>query len=480
MTAFITQTLGSYIAEEALARVPGDVVDKAKLCLLDSLGCLFGGHQLPMAGILEALRADSQAVPSSGGPISGRAEPPTAAFARATLINALDFDDVYEKGHPGATVIAAALTVAEYTRCSGTEFLEAVIIGYEVSCRVGISLSHVRPRKAVHGHGTWQIFGAAAAAAKLMRLDARRVAHAIAIAAANAPLASVMKTVYGDTPSMAKNNFGMAAQMGVIAARLAAAGYEGPLDVFEGETGFWRMAGADECRFNRLTNGLGAAYEILRVGFKPFSCCRLIQSSVQASREVVRMARIDPADGAHRKLIVTAPPIVCEPPFSEARPRHMWAAQFSAPHAIAMAVFGVEPGPDWFVDDWLNDEIAGRFQDSIELRPDFIRGSPNGSHAASACLQLRDGQSFERHVDIAEGDARNPMRNQLSRASSYGWQAVSPETVVLPKSLITCTPWRERNRSGRSSASWPANIRALRHAAARPSFNVSFDKTQEE
>ncbi|MBB4187295.1 2-methylcitrate dehydratase PrpD [Sinorhizobium terangae] len=400
MTAFITQTLGSYIAEEALARAPSDVVAKAKLCLLDSLGCLFGGHQLPIAGMLGALRADSQRVPS----------PAMAAFARATLINALDFDDIYEKGHPGATVIAAALSVAEYKLCAGTEFLEAVIIGYEVSCRVGISLTHVRPRKAIHGHGTWQIFGAAAAAAKLMGLDAMRAAHAIAIAAANAPVASVMKTVYGDTPSMAKNNFGMAAQMGVNAARLAAVGYEGPLDVFEGETGFWRMAGADECRFDRLTNGLGAAYEILRVGFKPFSCCRLIQSSVQACSDVVRMAGIDPADAKHARLIVTVPPIVCAPPFSEARPRHMWAAQFSAPHAIAMAVFGVEPGPDWFVDDWLNDEIAGRFQDSIELRPHPNHGLPHGTHAASACLQLRNGQSFERHVDIAEGDASNPMR----------------------------------------------------------------------
>lgn len=410
MTTFITQTLGRYIAEEVLARVPADVVDKAKLCLLDSLGCLLGAHRLPIAGMLEGLWANSQAAASRGGPVSGCADPATAAFARATLINALDFDDIYEKGHPGATVIAAAFSVAEHTSSSGAEILEAVIAGYEVSCRVAISLAHTQPRKTLHGHGTWQIFGAAAAAAKLMRLNARQAAHAIAIAAANAPVASVMKTVYGDRPSMAKNNFGMAAQMGVNAARLAAAGYQGPLDLFEGETGFWRMAGADECRFDRLTSGLGVAYEILRVGFKPFSCCRLIQSSVQACRDVVRMAGIAPADGEHAKLVVTAPPIVCEPPFSEARPQHMWAAQFSAPHAIAMAVFGVEPGPDWFAESWLNDEIAGRFQDNIELRPHSRRDIPHGAHAASARLQLQNGQNFERHVDIAEGEAANPMR----------------------------------------------------------------------
>ncbi|MEI2298742.1 MmgE/PrpD family protein [Ensifer sp. MJa1] len=303
MTAFITQTLGSYIAEEALARVPGDVIDKAKLCFLDSLSCLFGGLQLPLAGMLELLRMDSQVAPACVGSVNARRGSATAAFARATLINALDFDDIYEKGHPGATVVAAALSVAEHTRCSGRELLEAVITGYEVSCRVGLSLAHVQPRKAIHGHGTWQIFGAAAAAAKLMRLDAGQAAHAVAIAAANAPVASVMKTVYGDTPSMAKNNFGMAAQMGVLAARLAAAGYEGPLDVFEGETGFWRMAGADECRFDRLTKGLGGAYEILRVGFKPFS-------AVGSSKAVSKPAATSSAWPA---LI---PPTACTPSWS--------------------------------------------------------------------------------------------------------------------------------------------------------------------
>ncbi|WP_252836341.1 MmgE/PrpD family protein [Ciceribacter sp. RN22] len=407
---FITETLGSYIAGEALARIPGDVVGKAKLCILDSLGCLFGARQLPLAGTLEALRTSNPEEASSRRPVSGCADPATAAFIRATLINALDFDDIYEKGHPGATVIAAALATAEYTGGTGAEFLEAVVTGYEVSCRTGISLIHTQPRKTLHGHGTWQIFGAVAAAAKLMRLDARQAAHAIAIAAANAPVASVMKTVYGNTPSMAKNNFGMAALMGVNAARLAAAGYEGPLDAFEGETGFWRMAGVDECRFDSLTNGLGVSYEILRVGFKPFSCCRLIQSSVQACRDVVRRSGIDPADGRHARLIVTAPPIVCEPPFSQTRPRDMWAAQFSAPYAVAMAVFGVEPGPDWFAESWLNDEIVGRFQDSIELRPHPKDDAPRGTHAAGACLLLRNGRSFEKHVDIAEGEAANPMR----------------------------------------------------------------------
>lgn len=176
------------------------------------------------------------------------------------------------------------------------------------------------------------------------------------------------------------------------------------------------------------------------------------------------MAGIDPADGLHAKLVVTAPPIVCEPPFSKVRPRDMWAAQFSAPHAITMAVFGLEPGPDWFVDDWLHDEIAGRFQDSIELRPHTSHASHRGAHAASAWLQLRDGQSFERHVDVAEGEAVTPCRNRLE-GKFCDLRARSWETAVLAKRLITCTRWIRRDRSGRSFAYWSADTGIYRHDA---------------
>ncbi|AJD42406.1 MmgE/PrpD family 2-methylcitrate dehydratase protein [Rhizobium gallicum bv. gallicum R602sp] len=406
MPPSITQTIGEYIGEESFSRLPPEVIHKSKLCIMDSIGCLFGARNLPVSRMMDSFLTDNYAA----GPGVRLLDPGMSAFRKASLINALDFDDIYEKGHPGATVIAAALSMTAHRECSGADFLEAVVVGYEVSCRVGISLLHRTPRKTLHGHGTWQTFGATAAAAKLMRLDAGQAAQAIAIAAANAPVASVMKTVYGKAPSMAKNNFGAAAQTGVNAARLAAAGFEGPLDIFEGQTGFWRMAGADDCDFGRLTRSFGSIYEISKVGFKPFSCCRLIQNSVQACRDVFTMAGIDAAASERIKLGVTAPPIVCEPPFSTVRPKDMWAAQFSAPHAIAMAVLGVEPGPDWFAEDWLRHDIAGSLQDIIEFMPRSARDLFREPHAASACLHLHDGRVLEKYVPLADGEAANPMQ----------------------------------------------------------------------
>src|SRR5690606_7456170 len=113
----------------------------------------------------------------------------------------LDYDDIFWKGHPGATVNGAVLALAPITRASGEQIIEAIVAGYDVSCRVAMSLSHSTPRKTVHGHGTWQTFGAAAVAAKLLGLNQTEAAHALSIAAANAPVPSVMKTVYGRCPT---------------------------------------------------------------------------------------------------------------------------------------------------------------------------------------------------------------------------------------------------------------------------------------
>lgn len=402
--------LGNYIARENLGDLPPDVVETANYCLLDSLGCLLGGYSLPIAGMLDGFLSDVGAcgvVPIVGS--NSKTDPGTAAFVQACLINALDFDDIYRKGHPGATVVAAALSVAARLNSRGADVLEAMVVGYEVSGRVAMSLSHTHPRKMVHGHGTWQAFGAAAAASKLLKLDAPQSAHAIAIAAVNAPVASVMKTVYGTKPTMAKNNFGVAAQVGVNAAFLAKNGFEGPLDIFEGETGFWRMAGADACDFERLTAGLGRIYEIREVGFKPYSCCRILQSSIQASLKAFANAGVDPRGHSHEKLVITAPPIVCEPPFNNPAPANIWAAQFSAPYAVAMALLGVEPGPDWFSEGQIRNEEAARLMARIELQADKGRVSLHSHHIARAQLHLKDARVFEAEVKIALGEAANPL-----------------------------------------------------------------------
>jgi 2-methylcitrate dehydratase PrpD len=404
------ERFASYIALENLASLPADVITKAKLCFQDSIGCFLGAWATPAARIMAGFSAD---VSGSGAQQTAPWSKPdcgTAALVYATLINALDYDDIYKKGHPGATVMSAALALAERIDCSGPDLIEAVVVGYEVSGRVGMSLTQSTPRKTLHGHGTWQTMGAVATAAKLLRLDVRQTAHAIAIAAANAPVASVMKTVYGASPSMAKNNFGAAAQVGVNAAFLARHGFEGPLDIFEGGTGFWRMFGADGCDAGRLTEGFGHLYEIRDVGFKPYSCCRILQSSIEAAVELFRQAEIDPRSAAYQGILVSTPAIVCDAPFNNPRPHDMWSAQFSAPYTIALALLGAEPGAEWFTEQRLSDPELSALARKIELQPYAgANGAKPAHHAASAEIKLEDGRVLKVEIEVARGEAANPL-----------------------------------------------------------------------
>jgi len=405
MTAPATLPLADYLVNASFENLPSDVVEKAKFCLMDSVGCFFGGHQTPVASGLERLSADTE-----GRSTTARCPDPIwQAFHYATLANALDLDDIYWKGHPGATVIAAALAVADRSRSKGRDLIAAIVAGYEVGCRIGMSTVNDTPRKTVHGHGTWQIFGAAAASAKLLKLDHQQAAHALAIAAVNAPVASVMKTVYGTTPTMAKNNFATAAMGGVNAAFLARAGFEGPLDVFEGDTGFWRMAGAAGVDLSRLKIGPDIRYEIRHVGFKAFSCCRIIQSSVEAAVEAFVLGAVDGTGHDVREIEVFASEIVCRAPFNDPEPRDIWAAQFSAPFAIAMGVLGHAAGPEWFAPSRFLDQTVRALTAKIRLFPLSSTDRSSHHHAARVRLHLLDGRVLEATVEVAKGDAANPL-----------------------------------------------------------------------
>ena len=209
---FTIAVLADYIAAERFERLPKRVVTKAVHCIQDSVACLLGAYSTRLAGILTGFARER------GGPMEAhvlgsriRTSCTTAAFANALLINALDYDDI-DLGHMGATAISAAFASGEKTNAAGKDLIAATVVGYEVSARIGRALLPTSPRKKTHGWGTWQTFGTAAASTCLLKLEPDRAVHALAIAGANAPVPSVMKTVYGSCgPNMVKNNFGTAA-----------------------------------------------------------------------------------------------------------------------------------------------------------------------------------------------------------------------------------------------------------------------------
>ena len=292
-----TYRLAQYAVETTYADLPEAVVEHAKHAIRDSLACILGGSSMaaaqPIRDVILPMAADGLATVAG---TRRRVFPPLASHINAQLANVLDYDDTMADGypgHPGATVIPAALALAEQRGASGKEFLAAVVVGYDVYSRVARAGQPTPTRsRQVRGMATWQVFGAVATAVNILGLDPDAAARAFGLAALHAPVPFLGK-FYEERPIWAlKNNFGWATMGGLLAAQYAAEGLEANQRILEGQTGFWAMAGSDHCDFTHLTEALGQEFRILDTSFKSYPCCRFTHSALDAIDHLMRTGEI--------------------------------------------------------------------------------------------------------------------------------------------------------------------------------------------
>ena len=230
-----TQVFARFAHEASRRALPTDVLHHAQRAVVDWYASLYPGLAMPAVQVLEATMADDLDRGDARLALGRAATPRAAALINGTAAHAAEVDDSFRDAmyHPGAATVAAALAAAQATQASGADFLRAVVLGYEVSTRIGVVMG--RPHyRFWHNTGTMGSFGAAAAASSLLRLDEDAFAHALAIAATfTAGLQQAFRT-----EAMAKPlHAGRAAEAGVLAAQLASRGMRSSLDVLEGESG---------------------------------------------------------------------------------------------------------------------------------------------------------------------------------------------------------------------------------------------------
>ncbi len=225
--------IARFVADTPFEAIPPGALARARSCLVDTLGAALGGSRLRAGRIAVALvEAEAGAGVATVLTARRKAAISQAAFANAVLASALDVDDGHygAVGHPGAPVIPPALATAEARRRSGRELLGAVVVGYEIAIRAGEVLN-ARVGVRSYGSGTPGAYGAAAAVARLLGLDAGRTAHALGIARCHLPVSTVWDSVpYG---AMVKESIGWGAITGTVAALLAEQGFTGPETVLD-------------------------------------------------------------------------------------------------------------------------------------------------------------------------------------------------------------------------------------------------------
>ena len=273
----VTKRLAEWVCESDFSSVPDAVRGEAARTLLNWMGCAVGGSGHESVDI--TLRALGPFMGTPQASVLGRTE--RADVLHAALLNGLsshvfDFDDTHLKTiiHPAGPVASALVPLAEHRPVSGRDFLHALILGVEVECRIGNAVYPDHYDTGWHITGTAGVFGAAAAAGRLLGLDVQRMCWALAGAATQA---AGLREMFG---TMLKPFLiGRAAQNGLAAALLAAEGLTGSERALEAPRGFARVLSTKQ-DYAAICDGLGQSYEILLNTYKPYPCGVVIHPSL--------------------------------------------------------------------------------------------------------------------------------------------------------------------------------------------------------
>ncbi len=289
----ITRMVADWVAGLTPDAIPPSVAEAVRLLAMDTVGAALAGRDLAWTRAIRdwAMAAAPGPAPSGRARIWGERQAVLRA-ADAALVNgaaahAFELDDFHNaKLHPGAVVVPAALALGEALDASGEAVLTAIVAGYEVMIRTSLALGPAAARgRGWHLTAVCGTYGAAAAGAVLLGLDAERTAWALGLAGTQSGGLFAFTT---DGTNSKRLHPGRAAQSGIMAAEMAALGLSGPTVIFEAEDGGFLRAFIDGARPEKLTQRLGEHWHAAETNFKPYSCCGSLHAHVDAALELRR------------------------------------------------------------------------------------------------------------------------------------------------------------------------------------------------
>ena len=401
-----TRGMAAFVSGLRYERIPGEVIDRIKLLILDAFGSAIYGADLKWSRILMSTlsQLDSSTACGVWG-TSLRLSAPHTALVNGALVQSFELDDVHRVGviHVGAVTLPPLVAVAE-TRpgMSGRDFLTAAVAGYEIGPRVGMCMGQEHIGQGWHSGATVGVFSAASAAAAGLRLSKEQTVHALGIAGTQS--AGLMAAQYG---SMVKRmNAGRAAQSGLYSAFLAEAGFTGIRNVFESEYGgFCTTFSRSKDRFNleELTSGLGERFETMMISLKFYSCVASNHTTLDAIRAI--RARRPFSIEELEKVVVHASQITVDHVGWRYRPEGVTSAQLNLPFCVATLLLEGDVFVDQFSDDMLANPARMEIAEKVQVVPDpeiTARGS-KFRHLVRVEVYLKDKTVLEETVEFARG-----------------------------------------------------------------------------
>ncbi|GAB3462975.1 MmgE/PrpD family protein [Actinophytocola sediminis] len=343
----LSQHLARFADTARRTPLPEEVAASVRDRVLDVLGLCVAARELDTSTAALAYVRD-QGGAGQAHVIGERTRVPAAlaALANGVLAHSLDYDDTHLPSvlHPSASVVPAALAVAEAVDAGGEELLAAIAVGLEVCVRIGMAGYDREAGNSVffeHGQHATSICGAiggAVAAAMLLGLDEDGIANAIGISVSMAGGVIEANRTGGTVKRL---HCGWAAHSGVSAAQLVRHGFTGPPTVLEGRFGFSQAFLRGQFNAEEITDGLGERWAVPGIFFKPYPANHFTHTIIDAGR-ALREQGVDPDQVASLTIGVPASVVrtVGEPIERKRTPSTPYEAQFSGPYAAAVGLFG--------------------------------------------------------------------------------------------------------------------------------------------
>lgn len=404
---YVTEKLAGWAEAFKHESLPKQVVVHAQRALIDWYASLYPGLATSAVKSLLAASADDlDRGPARVFTANGEraATTRTAALVHGTAAHAAELDDSFKEAmyHPGAATIAAALATAQERGADGQALLRAVVLGYELSTRLGVVMGR-HHYKFWHNTGTIGTFGAAAAAASVYQLSRRQFSNAMALSATfTAGLQQAFKL-----DAMAKPlHAGRAAEAGVLAARLASEGLTASLDVLEGENGFGAAMGKAP-DWSELEQGFGREFNICRLTFKNHVGVGHTFPAVDGALELQRQHGFGHEDILSLHLGVYQPTIDIA---GHMDPKSPDEARFSLTYMVATALVHGSVRLAAFRPERVYDPATRSLMKRItsEVDGEIDAGFPQ-RRSAKVTVELKDGRRLWHLQTDRKGDPEFPL-----------------------------------------------------------------------
>jgi 2-methylcitrate dehydratase PrpD len=404
-----TKVLANFAASLSHDGIPQAVIERAKDCLVDTIGAAVFGSTLPWSKIVAGYAKAN----GSGGDCSVlgsdglRVTPPMAALANGALAHAFEMDSLRQPSagiHPGSTLGPPVLAMAESIGASGRDLITAFITGNEVMSRIGLASKHSSEKLGFHAPGLVGPIGGAVAVGRLLKFDADQIVNAMGVAGSLS--SGLLEFVRSGTGGMVKRlHMGRASEGAVLAASLAKEGFTGPVTILEGEFGFLNVYCRD-ADSSELTRDLGTSFDTLNICLKRFSAHITAHTPIQAVLDLKAEVGFVGND-VEAMTVQGSEKMVTHHNILE--PKDVMLGQYSTPYCVALAAYRDPLDPRSFSEENLNDEEIRALCRKVKVEQRNVSEGITTPWASIVKITLKDGRKLEKRADSFKGMPTDPV-----------------------------------------------------------------------